>query len=271
MRYQPMVSVHAVAVAARKIFGYTAAAGGLAFAGGDAMGAIVHNTTGALFSAQTTNPANYEYNKLLLDLDGAGGADLGFYISIDMQPGEGSVGAALTSLAASQIVGPDPSSGSFARNLKAGFVVGPTLASGSFGFGSSAWLYFYGTAQGNYPGTLGPFGMNTGYIGVRFDGDTGTVGTQYAWLKVKFDRTTSPNKLTMNVLEWAYDNSGCPIAVGATTGGGDCGNNNNNSVDSPATPLLSLLGPGAMGVATYRRRREAGIKRLVEAEAGAAA
>ncbi|WP_200236480.1 MYXO-CTERM sorting domain-containing protein [Thiohalocapsa halophila] len=30
---------------------------------------------------------------------------------------------------------------------------------------------------------------------------------------------------------------------------------------NPTTPLLTLLGLGAMGVAAYRRRREEGLKR----------
>ncbi len=35
-------------------------------------------------------------------------------------------------------------------------------------------------------------------------------------------------------------------------------------VPAPATPLLALLGLGAMGVQGYRRRRDEGLKRLAE-------
>lgn len=111
----------------------------------------------------------------------------------------------------------------------------------------------------------------TGYLGVKFDGDTGTVGTQYGWLKVRFD-VTAPTAQTprfsasMTILESAFDNCGDAIQVGDTSGGSDCSGGGSNSVDSPATPLLALLGLGAAGVTTYRRRRQAGIERLMAEE-----
>jgi hypothetical protein len=106
---------------------------------------------------------------------------------------------------------------------------------------------------------------STGYLGLRFDGDTGTVGTQYAWVKVRFDYAAPT--LTMNILEWAYDDEGCAIAVGAKSGGGNCG----ESVPAPPTPLLTLLGLGALGVQACRRRREEGLKRLADERDTAAA
>jgi hypothetical protein len=42
-------------------------------------------------------------------------------------------------------------------------------------------------------------------------------------------------------------------------------------VPAPTTPLLTLLGLGAMGVAAYRRRRAEGLKRLAEEQHKAAA
>lgn len=110
-----------------------------------------------------------------------------------------------------------------------------------------------------------PFFNNTaGHLGRRFDGGTGTVGTQCAWVKVRFDHAAP--KLTTNVLEWAYDNSGTRICVGDT--GSGCGG---TPVPNPTTPLLTLLGLGAMGVAAYRRRRQEGLKRLAEEQDTAAA
>jgi hypothetical protein len=41
--------------------------------------------------------------------------------------------------------------------------------------------------------------------------------------------------------------------------------------NAPATPLLTLLGLGAMGVAAYRRRREEALKRLADEQDAAAA
>jgi hypothetical protein len=42
-------------------------------------------------------------------------------------------------------------------------------------------------------------------------------------------------------------------------------------VPTPATPLLTLLGLGALGVQAYRRRRQEGLKRLAEEQDTAAA
>jgi hypothetical protein len=62
---------------------------------------------------------------------------------------------------------------------------------------------------------------------------------------------TSTVKTT--VFEWAYEDSGARIHI-ADTG----------AVPAPATPLLTLLGPGAMGVQAYRRQRADGLKRLAD-------
>jgi hypothetical protein len=42
-------------------------------------------------------------------------------------------------------------------------------------------------------------------------------------------------------------------------------------VPAPPTPLLTLLGLGALGVQAYRRRREEGLKRLADERDTAAA
>jgi hypothetical protein len=227
---------------AAEVLGYTAAAGGLAFAGGDALGAIVHNTTGTAFAV------NSNYSAPQLDLDGAGNDDWGLLLRA----------SALYAYASHSSAGPGSTvaSGGAALKLSPGFVVGPTLASGGFSNGHADW-YFNRNGNAN-----GPFyNGTTGYLGLRFDGDTGSVGTQYAWVKVRFDFAAP--KLTMNILEWAYDNSGASIAVGDTGQPTD--------VPVPATPLLTLLGLGAVGLSAYRRRREAGLKRLAAEQEGAAA
>jgi len=173
------------------------------------------------------------------------------------------------------VVGNDTGGFKMAASLAAGFVVGPTLATGKFLTSSTAQNrsqqpIIFADAGGYYGTYVGGVVNTTGYIGLRFDGDTGTIGTQYAWAKIKVESSTT--RVAVTVLEWAYDNCGNPIQVGATTGGSSCGGSeNNNSVDSPSTPLLSLLGLGAMGVTSYRRRREAGLKRLAEAQGDVAA
>jgi hypothetical protein len=235
---------------AAEVLGYTAAAGGLAFAGGDALGAIVHNTTGTAF-AVSSNISSPQ-----LDLDGAGNDDWGLFLRA----------SAFYAFAFHSNAGPGSTvaSGGAALKLSPGFVVGPTLASGGFSNGHADWYYYgYGIGNANANGPF--FNGTTGYLGLRFEGDTGTVGTQYAWVKVRFDFAAP--KLTMNILEWAYDDEGCAIAVGATSGGGNCG----GSVPTPPTALLTLLGLGALGVQTYRRRREEGLKRLAAEQEGAAA
>jgi hypothetical protein len=104
---------------------------------------------------------------------------------------------------------------------------------------------------------------STGYIGIRFQGDTGSGSTQFAWLKVRADYDTSGanHKVSLNVLEWAYDNSGANLHVADTGASG--------SVPTPATPLLALLGMGAMGIQGYRRRRDQGLKWLADEQSAA--
>jgi hypothetical protein len=229
-----------------EVIGYTAAAGGLAFAGGDAMGAIIHNTTGATFSVsgRSSHPQ--------VDLDGVGGADWGLELAAF-------IGG--PAYANHQVFGRGSTvaSGDDALKLSPGSVIGPTLASGAF---SSDFAIWYRNVAGTGSGPF--FNGTTGYLGLRFDGDTGTLGTQYAWVKVRFDYAEP--KLTMNILEWAYDDEGCAIAVGATSGGGGC----SEPIPTPATPLLTLLGLGALSVQAYRRRREEGLKRLAADREGAA-
>ena len=257
-----------------EMLGYTAAAGGLAFAGGDAMGAIVHNTTGASGSIDygAGTIAGGALKVLTIDIDGTGGIDWALYFGF-LGEYPVAINRGVDVVAKASVFFGD--SLNYASNLSPGFVVGPDLASGktfvnfttNASFLESPFLFVTGSNES------GPFAFgitDTGYIGLRFNGDTGTVGAQYAWAKVQVE--SSDTNVSVSILEWAYDNSGCPIQVGATTGGGSCGGSeNNNSVDSPSTPLLSLLGLGAMGVTSYRRRREAGLKRLAEAQGDVAA
>jgi len=231
-----------------EIIGYTAAAGGLAFAGGDALGAVVHNTTGVNFTVTST------VSFPELDLDGAGNAHWALFLLAYHRPSSSFRGYASHSYRGR---GSTVASGGDALKLAPGFVVGPTLASGAFSYRNARWYYnSSGSARGPF------FDNTTGYLGLRFIGDTGSVGAQYAWVKVSFDYNGS-NSLAMNILEWAYDDSGAPIKVGDTGEPTD--------VPAPATALLALLGLGAMGVQSYRRRREEGLKWLADERDEAAA
>jgi hypothetical protein len=234
---------------AAEVLGYTAAAGGLAFAGGDALGAIVHQTTGTSFTASDASAFH------AWDVDGAGGT-MSVYLDAG-SPGQ-----------ASAAMNPGPvataTSSGWVKALAKDFVVGPTLASGTFAIGT-AFAYFY---AGKYFPSFQVFLDKTAYFGFRFQGQTGTVGTQYGWAKARFETfNTGGIASRLIISEWAYDDEGCAIAVGATSGGGNCG----GSVPTPTTALLTLLGLGALGVQTYRRRREEGLKRLAAEQEGAAA
>jgi hypothetical protein len=227
---------------AAEVLGCTAA--GLAFAGGDALGAIVHNSTGTTLSVSSIQTF------FDIDIDGAGGADWELFLSGYADYGRGS--AAVNGLGATVATG----GGFFAPAipLTPGAQVGPALASGVFNSDVAAWFYYAA------PNSNGPFDNNTtGYLGLRFDGDTGTIGTQDAWVKVSFDYAAP--QLTMNIQEWAYYDSGAAIEVGDT--GVAAG-------PEPATPLLTLLGLGAMGVAASRRRREEGLTRVADEQGSAA-
>jgi hypothetical protein len=215
-----------------EILGYTAAAGGLAFAGGDAMGAIVHNATGVTFS--TVSNDTY----LTWDVDGAGG-------TLSMWLDAGSASDAEVGFQAGVVA--TAASYGLAKALPNGFQVGPALASGTF---ATSWGYLVQDSQLGFQDFL----STTAYFGFRFNGATGTPGTQYGWAKARFETFgASDEGSRLSIFEWAFDDNGAAIAVGDT-----------GAVPAPATPLLALLGLGAMGIGSYRRRRDAGMKRLAE-------
>jgi hypothetical protein len=136
----------------------------------------------------------------------------------------------------------------FAVALTSNFVVGPNLATGSF---SQEGVLMKSSTRGNFVNT-------TAYMGFRFDHDfDGVGGYKYGWAKVRAEKFGDDNEGVRLILsQWAYDDSGASIAVGDTGQSAD--------MPLPATPLLTLLGLGAMGVSAYRRRREEGLKRLAD-------
>lgn len=216
-----------------EVLGYTAAAGGFAFAGGDAIGAtITHVTTGVSFSTSSGTLG------ALWDIDG-GGPDFRFALFGSSSGASNSVSAsAATSVASAFALGVS----SLALGLPTGFVVGPVPASGSFADYNALLA----------SGTAGNFVSTTAYLGFRFDADFAGAGSfKYGWVKARAENFGNNNEGVRLILsEWAYDANGAPIKVGDT-----------GEVPSPATPLLTLLGLGAMGVSMYRRRRDEGLKR----------
>lgn len=250
---------------AAELIGYTAAAGGLAFAGGDAVGGVVFNNNAITSTVTAAGTGTLPDIKVLFDIDGAGGADVSFRVGV----GE-NIGFANRDYGFVRI----SSTLASAYLLASGATDGPAVAlATSFtlsGNGSTApgGNYWYNTQNTVFRAVDGvsnaniPFG-STGYIGLRFDGDTGTVGPQFAWLKVRaeYDTTTpGSHSVSFSILQAAYEDTGAPLHfTGAPT----------NNVPTPATPLLALLGMGAMGIQGYRRRRDAGLKRQADASAAA--
>ncbi|MBK1631582.1 hypothetical protein CKO31_12675 [Thiohalocapsa halophila] len=216
-----------------EVLGCTAAAGGLAFAGGDALGAIVHNSTGTTFSVES-DTAYFTW-----DVDGAGGT-LSLWLSAGSATATANVAVAAGPLATTASYG-------LVNALPKGFVVGPSPASGTF---ATSWPYLLASFDTGFV----DFKSTTAYFGFQFSGAAGTPDPQYGWAKARVDLFNSGAGTRFRVYEWAYDDSGAAIKVGDT----------GTAVPAPATPLLTLLGLGALGVAAYRRRREEGLKRLAD-------
>lgn len=237
-----------------ELIGYTAAAGGLAFAGGDAMGAIVHFNTQVSVSWDTAT-ATTAYNVAPWDINNNGNPDGALFAGVPFfSSGTGGIAVASVLGVGSGVVffEPDATLGTpFVANLPASHVVSTftLLGYGIFGLQTTAG----GAGVGGFLNT-------TGYAGFAF-GDNTSPGPIFGWAKVRVDTTATTAKTT--VFEWAYEDCGGPIHIADTSGGATC------NVPSPSTPLLALLGLGAMGVQTYRRRREEGLKRLAAEQDGA--
>lgn len=140
-------------------------------------------------------------------------------------------------------------------NLAAGRLIGPGEQFGHFGaFKSGFWRA--GSSSVSNPG--GNFSFNVpGLVGFRLgNGD-------YGWIRLRFDDAglNQPLKTLlggsplqdghgfpdgMTVVDWAYDNSGAPIAAGDT------------GATPPTVPEpspLALLAAGAAGITALRRRK----------------
>ena len=245
-----------------ELIGYAATAGGLAFAGGDAMGAIVHNTSGAgPFNVTVTTTIGQRVDtKFQIDLDGIGGDDLSFIMAVGHNIGAGDYGFVRNSSTIASGVMLVTSTGGVAVPLAAGQVLSGT---GTAAPGGNFWYNTQNSVFNNVNGSVRalPFSQTT-YIGFRFEGDTGTIGQQFAYLKVfaEYDTTSANHSVSFNILEWTYDNSGAALVFNGAPAG---------SAPTPSTPLLALLGMGAMGIQGYRRRRNAGLKQQADASPAA--
>ncbi|MCB1864827.1 MAG: hypothetical protein KDG50_05315 [Chromatiales bacterium] len=242
-----------------ELLGYTAAATGMAFAGGDAMASVMHMTTPQTFSVGSNSLKNF-----LFDVDGAGAPDFFFVLGHAFYTGGGtSYGSAFAELGFAApgraLKGP-----TFLADLVAGALIGPT---GSFGSGPFYSVSTYSGVTSSVRGSFSP--SSTGLLGFRFTGATGVPGTQYGWAQIHVAARPGPGgSASLTISEWAFENCGDSIQAGQTSGVGSC-DAVSTPAPSPATPLLALLGLGAMGIRRYRERREVGLKRLAESAAPA--
>jgi hypothetical protein len=237
---------------AAELLGYTAAASGLAFAGGDAMADIIHFNT-QLSVSWSSATATTHSTTVPWDINGdgiangrllAGGQDATYKTVFGALQGfqgfdterlsfVSSASFSLARFAASSSVSAGAGAG-----FSGGGVLGGSVISGGATF-----------AFGNFVNT-------TGYVGMRFkDPSTSYAYGFYGWAKVRTDFDVNAGTARTTVFEWAYDDTGAPIHVPARSA----------AVPAPPTAMLALLGLGAMGIRGYRRRREEGMKRLASA------
>jgi hypothetical protein len=115
------------------------------------------------------------------------------------------------------------------------FDVGPTLpASYFFGYNNATFRTMMTSGGAN----LGPDASNwdapTQYVAFRFG------NTFYGWASVTLDTANA----TLTVNEWAFENTGAAIHLGAIS-----------SVPEPSAGGLALLASGAAGISRWRRRK----------------
>jgi hypothetical protein len=121
-----------------------------------------------------------------------------------------------------------------------GTALAPLAAGTLIGPGSN----FAGAGAG-ITGVNTPTNPGTALFGFEFF-NTNTGQEDFGWIRVS---GTSPSNKT--VIDFAFENTGAPIAAGATPGPAP------GAVPEPSTLSLGLLALGAAGLAALRRRRAA--------------
>ena len=206
------------------------------------------------------NAAN-EIKSANIDLDGDGNVDV--VVNVQHHPLSAAIATATASVANfgsggfiqgapgatfPAISGFTANSFSFARKLSSGASIGPVgaftggtsnhIAQGQFGVaGFTTNGSFSGSSVAN-PGTWNL--SSTGFAGVRFKR---AGNDHFAWIRLHF-ADTSNNGLadTATIIDWAWsDFAGGPIQAGST----------------PEPAPLALLAAGAVGIASFRRKKKA--------------
>ncbi|MDQ6654356.1 MAG: PEP-CTERM sorting domain-containing protein [Verrucomicrobiota bacterium] len=93
-------------------------------------------------------------------------------------------------------------------------------------------------------GLYGPVNLNSNnnYVGFRFQNETAANQIQYGWFQINFGATVTDRQ----IVGYAFENTGAPIAVGAT------------AVPEPTTTaLFGVMAAGALGLRAWRKRKAA--------------
>ncbi|HEV2446443.1 MAG TPA: PEP-CTERM sorting domain-containing protein [Candidatus Sulfopaludibacter sp.] len=137
--------------------------------------------------------------------------------------------------------------GSLVKRLASGQVVSHigNTTSGAFALGAAGHAPAGDWAGGNVAGFAA---VNFFAFSTHSPGGSYIPHYDYGWLHIRVQDLNNdgiPDALTL--IDFAYDNSGQPLAMGSVVG----------TVPEPATAGMMLLAAGAAGVAAWKRRRKA--------------
>lgn len=234
--------------------GYAAATGAALAGASTAEAAIVHVVppNPIRISVGTSDSSTTS-----IDLDADGSADFGFSLYRSTSSTTSFYGSSTTSryyqeasafgtgLNGARVFG---NSTGRMRNFASGEVISASVPNDrSFGLlrrATQSTTTFYTSGGSSYFTTslrsVGDFAAGVpGIVGGRFNSPR---GVQFAWIRVSvLDADDFPIPGTLEILEWAYEDSGEAIRAGQTT-------------EIPEPTGLALLAAGAAGVAALRRR-----------------
>jgi len=230
------------------LLGYSIAAG-MAMIAPDAMAAIVYNANSFAVFASAASSSGFVGSTTGWDINGDSNVDVFVEARAFFNNTQATAGFEFRSFGSYSVSSANQSGilgfGNYASQLNPPSLVGPSATNVTSGVGGSLRFGSTGTiVYGDFPN------YSTGFIGLMFDGDHNTPGAQtlYAWARISFYGTgglSTATKSSLTILEWAYDDSGAPIQVGAVS-----------AVPLPGAAGLMLLGMGSLGLSALRKRKQ---------------